>query len=237
MGSSGSSIFDWKNFGIECGSCFNSVPPQVYFLAGPIHAAFVPKEKKKIVRRPKVKDEAEEETAEEVKQTKGSNKDTNTLSATQKQMIQVGQLLYKRCKEEKESTRVKLQAKGHELTTEEERTAARKRVEKLGDRICAVKFLFNPNSFTQTVENIFSMSFLVKEGRAEIGVRGRNECQQHHWDDSVVPGPWIRSLKEESDGDIVNTHTECRQAIVRLDMKVSQMSVFFLLLFRLILLH
>jgi uncharacterized protein YkuJ len=219
VGSSGSTVFDWKNFGIECGTCFNSVPHKVHFLAGPIHAAFVPKEKRKIVRKPKVVDEAEEETAEDVKQAKGGNKDANTLSASQKQMKELVKVLYKRCKEEKESTIEKLQAVGNELPTEEAKTAARKQAEKHGDRVCAVKFLFNPKSFTQTVENIFSLSFLVKEGSAEAGVRDQKECDKHHWDESVLPGPWIRSLKDEV---TVNTSTtiENRQAIVRLNMKV-----------------
>jgi hypothetical protein len=205
---------------VECGTCFNAVPAQVYFLAGPIHAEFTPKEKKKIVRKPKVVDDAVEETAEEVKQAKGSMKDSNTLSAAQKRTNDVIKLLYKRCKDEKDSTKVKLQAKGTEIPTEEQKTAARNRVEKCGDRVCAVRFLFNPKSFTQTVENVFSLSFLVKEGQAEIGVRDEQECAKHHWDDSVLPGPWIRSLKDEE--SINNgTHTEARQAVVRLDMKVS----------------
>jgi Nse4 C-terminal len=34
-----------------------------------------------------------------------------------------------------------------------------------------VQFLFNPKSFTQTVENIFNFSFFIKKGEAEIGVR------------------------------------------------------------------
>jgi hypothetical protein len=36
---SGEKVFDWVTFGIACGSCFNSVPPRVRFLAGPIRSS------------------------------------------------------------------------------------------------------------------------------------------------------------------------------------------------------
>jgi len=217
-GSSGSSNFDWKNLGIECGSCFNCTP-KVNFLAGPIHAAFVAKEKRKIVRKPKVVDDEEEDKAEDVKQTKGGNKDSNNLAAAEKHVKALPGLLHKRSKEVKESAAMKLQAYVDELLTENAKAEARNRVATTGDRVCAVNFLFNPKSFTQTVENIFSLSFSVKEGKAEIGVRNPDECKKYPWDDSVVPGPWIKSLSSEVDNN-ADRNIEFTQAIVRLNMKV-----------------
>jgi hypothetical protein len=39
--------------------------------------------------------------------------------------------------------------------------------------IDGIRFLVNPKSFTQTVENIFNLGFSVKKGEVEIGVRER----------------------------------------------------------------
>jgi len=48
-------------------------------------------------------------------------------------------------------------------------------------------FLFNPNSFTQTVENIFDYSFLMKHQRAEI---------------TILDGmPYVFPRKEPDDND------------------------------------
>jgi len=70
--------------------------------------------------------------------------------------------------------------------------------------ICAIKFLFNPNSFTQTVENIFHFSFTIKKGDSGIQVvKGK---------DGVLR-PTVRkcSTKEEN--------PPAKQTIVSLDMK------------------
>lgn len=58
--------------------------------------------------------------------------------------------------------------------TLEMRSTLKHRTAEEGSRteLDGVQFLCNPHSFTQTVENVFNYSHLVKQGRAEIGRNG-----------------------------------------------------------------
>ena len=40
--------------------------------------------------------------------------------------------------------------------------------------VCAVNLMFNPSSFTQTVENMFNVSYLVKKGDVQMSVREKD---------------------------------------------------------------
>ena len=92
------------------------------------------------------------------------------------------------------------------------------------EKICAVKFLFNPKSFTQTVENVFAMSFMVRKGQAAIGVRTVEDCKNACIDSmKPKPGPWIRNKKDKDE----NVAVEHRQSIVSLNMQVSIFSSYF----------
>mmetsp|Transcript_10152 Transcript_10152/g.14353 ORF Transcript_10152/g.14353 Transcript_10152/m.14353 type:complete len:300 (-) Transcript_10152:4-903(-) len=104
--SSSLTAFDWKTLGIECGSCFNSVPTcQVSFLAGPVHQDYHLKERRKRLRRPNVEEKVEEEVAEEVNQKEGhkssreASSDGNKLSAVEKHMTAIKAKLKHRCKD------------------------------------------------------------------------------------------------------------------------------------------
>ena len=57
-----SSQFNWRGLGFQVGVCFNSLPPNVSFLYGPLDAEYAPKERKKVERRKKAQ---EEESANE----------------------------------------------------------------------------------------------------------------------------------------------------------------------------
>lgn len=189
------SYFDWNALGVEVGTCFNAVPSRIQFLAGPLHADFEPK-----VRQPRAprkkhdsEDEEEEERPEEVK-----NQETNAdqLSAVERNMKIVNNVLKKRSKE----TAAKHMEEISKLP-EEEQGAARKRLKgSRGYEVDAIQYMFNPKSFTQTVENVFHFSFLVKKGTANICVR--------------PDGPKVASIKE-----IRETAPPARQAIVSLTMQ------------------
>ena len=62
----------------------------------------------------------------------------------------------------------------------------KKKLKKYGAEICATKYLFNPKSFTQTVENIFHYSFLVKKGSAALNIRKTG------FGENGKPGPVVK---------------------------------------------
>jgi len=143
----GGKVFDWVMLGRESGICFNSVPDRVRFLAGPMEAEREAKERK-VAHRQKRTDmsNVEEVRPEQVTKEKGTS---DQASAVEKSM-----------KEMKDKLTERVIAESNENDC---------------DDIDGVQFLFNPKSFTQTVENMFYYSFLVKKGEAEIGVRSRIE--------------------------------------------------------------
>lgn len=176
----GSSFFNWKDLGVECGICFNSLPERVSFLAGALDSAVTLKKKAVRKKREKVEeDEAEEIKPEDVKNNKS---DADKLSAMEKHMNRMKKKLQARTKEE---------------------------IEKHPDAgaypdIDGIKFLFNPKSFTQTVENIFNFGFLIKKGEAEIGVRpaGLTGPGQN-------PGLYVATRKHNEEDDAVPTQAVC----------------------------
>jgi hypothetical protein len=206
----GSSCFNWRNLGSECGICFNALPEHVSFLAGPLDALLTQSTEKKarVVRQRAVAEAGEETKPEQVQNNSNSNKDgskkekeqVDPLSALLKQMKKK---LRERCASEFKTNTER--AKGDET--------AEKLVQETGMEVDGVQFLFNPHSFTQTVENIFHYSFLIKKGEAAIGVRTRRSS----------------ALEESSSGfaqhqglhvkPAVQKEEENRQAVVAFTMK------------------
>jgi hypothetical protein len=138
--------FQWKDLGRSCGACFNSVPERVGFLAGPLDAELP--DKKKAANRERRKREPAAKVAEvELKEVEedgddeAANSKADRLSACEKNLKDMEAIL------------------------------GRKTANVGRDDTPGAPFLINPRSFTQTVENIFTFSFLVKKGKAEIGIR------------------------------------------------------------------
>lgn len=142
--------FDWSLLGRSVGTCFSSAPPSgLSFLAGALDSK--PRQRAKPKPRTKRAREEEdlvEETRPEVVTEKNKTNPTDQLSAMDKLRKKVAHRLLAR--------------------TEEEVAAAVAGGE--APKLDAVQFLFNPLSFTQTIENIFTFSFLVKNRTAGIGV-------------------------------------------------------------------
>jgi hypothetical protein len=145
-GSADGGGFQWRALGFSCGVCFNSVPERVGFLAGPLDAELP--EKKKADRA----------------RAEGRNRNVAKVVEVELKEMKDGE------QEEAESKANRLGA--CEKNLKDMKSILKKKTIKKGrDDIPGAQFLLNPKSFTQTVENIFTFSFLVKKGEAEIGIR------------------------------------------------------------------
>ncbi|KAL7519049.1 hypothetical protein ACHAWX_003848 [Stephanocyclus meneghinianus] len=225
---SGSTHFGWKGFGFQVGLCFNSLPSHVSFLYGPLDAnmEYRVKERKKAEPRKKQaaeKDTEEEEHPEDIDQTQKKESDGNELSAVEAHMKIINKTLRKRSKEEMDAAISredeyisKLSQEMGDCDRDEKDRIIEKKVKQYkaeAQKVNAVQNLFNPRSFTQTVENIFHFSFLVKENKASIEVRDAEKAKALGWGG---PGPVIRPLKNNQlEGEVLVP----RQAIVSLNMK------------------
>jgi hypothetical protein len=213
--------FGWRMFGRQAGICFNALPSHVSYLYGPLDAEYKVKERKKVERKKAAveEDEEEEQQPEDVDQTQKKESDGNELSAVESHMKVIYQTLKKRAKEEdvkaeKQEGEYKSKLLG-EIDCDgddKERIVGKKMKQYRAEaqKVNAVQNLFNPQSFTQTVENVFHFSFLVKMNQAAIEVRDAEKAKEL----GVEPGPVIRPLRSSSDAPAP------RQAIVSLNMKV-----------------
>lgn len=217
--------FGWKCFGFQTGICFNAVGSHVSFLYGPLDAEYKVKERKKVERKQKQtepEEDVEEQQPEDVDQSQKKEKDGNELSAVEAHMTTIATTLKHRAKEEvaKASDREdEFVAKLSEEVEDgpEKKKIIEKKLKKLkieAQKVNAVQNLFNPKSFTQTVENVFHFSFLIKENKASIEARDAETAEEF----GVAPGPVIRPLKFNN---MPKEGEQSRQAIVSLNMRVS----------------
>ena len=206
----GNSYFDWRSLGIQAGVCFNAVPARISFLNGPLvdgkEEAAV-KQRAKRVRKTQTDSDAEEEQPEDVKghTARGADK----LSAVEKNIKDVNTALTQKVKRNYALKKQKLSKAYGDVESIPERV--KKRMKK-NTEVCAIELLFNPKSFTQTVENLYHYSFLVKEGAASLNVRDEKVLDKEKGF-YLDGGPVVRNVTKKE------VNATPRQAIVSLTME------------------
>mmetsp|Transcript_4803 Transcript_4803/g.12203 ORF Transcript_4803/g.12203 Transcript_4803/m.12203 type:complete len:401 (+) Transcript_4803:119-1321(+) len=208
LGSRGN--FSWVTMGEEGGVLYNCIPSSVVFLSGPLRDGREEIQVKQRAKRQtrRVDDDVEEEKPEDVKGH--TERGVDHLSAHEKNVDVVLKTLSKSfTKEYKHKKQLIVEKTGEDEIS----SKARKRLKK-GATLCAVNLLYNPRSFTQTVENMFHYSYLVKKGNAGLSVRN----EDLEYDDVVIAeaGPRARPIDKKPDA---GPHPAAKQSVVALTMK------------------
>ena len=161
--------FDWVSLGVEAGICFNGVPSSVSFLNGPLTEGKPLKVMHRAARGGRAAASEEIAVEERPEDVKGhTTRNADSLCAVQTSMIELEKTLHKKVDERyKEAKRHLTEVYGENNIP----PPMLKKLKKAGAEVCAIQFLFNPDSFTQTVENIFHFAFCIKKGSAAIAVR------------------------------------------------------------------
>lgn len=208
----GKSYFDWLGLGIQSGICFNAVPSQINFLNGPLvdgNEEVTVKQRAKRTRLTQAESDAEEERPDDVKGH--TERGADQLSAVQKNIEDVEASLSKTVDKAHKSNKRKVAEAYGDSKSMPDRVKSKL---KKSRGACAVELLFNPKSFTQTVENLYHYSFLVKEGKASLKVRDNVVLDKEN-KFQINGGPIVNTVPEKNK----KSAPMPRQAIVSLTME------------------
>lgn len=195
---------DWKCFGEAVGSMFNTVPSHISFLSGPLEHQYIPKVRAQRIKQSTDPD-AQAVVVREARQDNPKKKHhtSSSCSDIQTHIKVLHKTLKQECKKRRQETAnevqewIDTQGLDYESLDKKDRLEINEKVSE-GGKVCMAKLLFNPQSFTQTVENLSNLSHLVKNGGAAVGVRTREECEALGLE-GCKPGPWVKKVSQVHD--------------------------------------
>lgn len=151
------SFFDWKALGMEAGVCFNAIPSNVSFLNGPLMDGAPLQVRQRATRRRNEEEEEEEAKEEKPEDVQGhTTRDADQLSAIEKSMVVIQKTLKKKVDEQYNNEKKRLNEAYNSNIPE----PVKKKLKKHGAEICAVQFLFNPQSFSEYNITVVSVSLV-----------------------------------------------------------------------------
>ncbi len=169
------------------------------------------KAKQRAIREEEDTDEVQEEQPLEIQGH--TPRDSNTLSAVEENIQTVQQTLVQKVKQTYDSNKSNI---GEDYGGLECIPKRIKRELRRNKDVCAVELLFDPTSFTQTVENMYHYSFLVKDGKASLKVRDETFLDKKNKLHPLKGGPVANSLSNKTKTEPT---PQPRQAIVSLTME------------------
>ena len=161
---------NWEWLGLKL--CFpsNVRPPVPGFLLGPLSVQKRARKQTQRTQRQQKRDIADALRPDEIQAQdieKAENANLTTLCRN------IYKLLWETSERSKELAAADVAAIGDAITEEETYEIFEKYHIAENEGICLYHFAFNPKSFGQTVENLFYISFLIRDGNAGISVDNR----------------------------------------------------------------
>ena len=154
--------YNWAGLGRKVSFPNNIRPPVPGFLLGPLSVQKRMRKQTQRTQRLKRRDPADAVRPDELKLKDIEKAENSNLTALCRKIFE---LLVLTQKNGIEKINAKLEELGDNMTDEIFSKLLEKTSMSADDGVDLVRFAFNPNSFGQTVENLFYISFLIRDGK------------------------------------------------------------------------